>query len=99
MRSRPHCIRRTPVSATRHLRPVLTGWLSRAVRLPTNRRTCTPATVWSLLPFAAAFARYDSASSRAWNRPVVTPMWTAVPDARAIGSTLSRGASNSRPRQ
>src|ERR1700723_2645113 len=57
MRPRVQSIRPTPVTATRHLRPVLTDWLGRAVRLPTRRRTCTPETVWRVVLFAAAFAR------------------------------------------
>jgi len=51
----------TPASATRHLRPVLTDWLSQAVRLP-KRRTCTPPVVWKVILFAAAFARSIAAA-------------------------------------
>jgi hypothetical protein len=54
-------IRPTPVTATRHLRPVLTDWLSQVVRLP-KRHTCTPEVVWRVILFAAAFARSVAAA-------------------------------------
>lgn len=57
MRPRTPSIRPRPAEATRHLRPVLTDWLGRAVQLPPRRRTCTPERVWSVVLFAAAFAR------------------------------------------
>ena len=57
MRPRRPSIRPTPADATRHLRPVLTDWLGRAVQLPKRRRTCTPEVVWKVVLFAAAFAR------------------------------------------
>lgn len=55
----------TRVHATRHLRPVLTDWLSRAVQLPKRRRTCTPEVVWRVVLFAAAFARSVAAACAA----------------------------------
>ena len=57
MRSNTESIRPTPALATRHLRPVLIDWLARAVRPPTRRRICTPQVVWTVILFAAAFAR------------------------------------------
>lgn len=58
MRPAHHSTSRRPAAATPHLRPVLTAWLSAAVRLPARgRRTCTPAAVWHALLWAAAFAR------------------------------------------
>ena len=65
MRPNPKSIRPTPADATRHLRPVLTDWLSRAVRLPEGRRVCTPAVVWTVILFAAAFARSVAAACAA----------------------------------
>jgi hypothetical protein len=65
MRPTAQSIRPTPVTATRHLRPVLTDWLGRAVRLPTRRRTCTPDAVWRAILFAAAFARSLAAACAA----------------------------------
>ncbi|HEY1190629.1 MAG TPA: transposase [Gemmata sp.] len=56
MRPRTQSIRPTAAEATRHLRPVLTDWLGRAVRLPPRRRTCTPETVWSVVLFARSIA-------------------------------------------
>lgn len=57
MRPKLQSIRPTPANATRHLRPVLTDWLGRAVQLPKRRRACTPDVVWQVVLFAAAFAR------------------------------------------
>ncbi|QJW94775.1 hypothetical protein FTUN_2298 [Frigoriglobus tundricola] len=57
MRPATQSIRPTPVTATRHLRPVLTDWLGRAVRRPKRRRTCAPETVWRVVFFAAALTR------------------------------------------
>jgi hypothetical protein len=57
MRPKIQSIRPTPAEATRHLRPVLTDWLARAVQLPKRRRTCTPEVVWQVILFAAAFTR------------------------------------------
>ncbi len=56
MRPGHQSIPRRSAAATRHLRLVLTAWLSAAVGLPT-RRTCTPGVVWQVLVWAAAFAR------------------------------------------
>ena len=69
----------TPATATRHLRPVVTDWLARAVRLPGRRRTCTPEVVRKVVPFAAAFAR-SAAAARA-----ATP---AAPSGRAVRDCL-----------
>jgi hypothetical protein len=65
MRPAPQSIPPTPAAATRHLRPVLTDWLARAVRLPAPRRTCTPDVVWRIILFAAAFARSLAAACAA----------------------------------
>src|SRR5690349_16307129 len=65
MRPGRQSIRPTPADATRHLRPVLTDWLGRAVRLPGRRRTCTPGVVWTVVLFAAAFARSVAAACAA----------------------------------
>lgn len=65
MRPNPKSIRPTPADATRHLRPVLTDWLSRAVRLPEGRRVCTPTVIWNVILFAAAFARSVAAACAA----------------------------------
>lgn len=65
MRPNPKSIRPTTSDATRHLRPVLTDWLSRAVRLPEGRRVCTPAVIWNIILFAAAFARSVAAACAA----------------------------------
>lgn len=62
MRPKTQSIRPTPTEATRHLRPVLTDWLARAVRLPIRRRTCAPEVVWKVVLFAAAFARSVAAA-------------------------------------
>src|SRR5437868_6029242 len=61
MRPAQQSIRSKPVEATRHLHPVLTDWLARAVQLP-KRRTCTPELVWKVILFAAAFARSVAAA-------------------------------------
>jgi hypothetical protein len=65
MRPGQQSIRPKPAQATRHLRPVLTDWLGRAVELPTRRRTCTPEVVWAVILFAAAFARSVAAACTA----------------------------------
>ncbi len=62
MRPKTQSIRPTPTEATRHLRPVLTDWLTRAVGLPARRRACTPEVVWKVVLFAAAFARSVAAA-------------------------------------
>lgn len=56
---------RGPAAATRHLRAVLTAWLSAAIRLPAGRRRCRPGVVWRVLAWAAAFARSLAAASAA----------------------------------
>ncbi|AMV27387.1 hypothetical protein VT84_23510 [Gemmata sp. SH-PL17] len=65
MRPMNQSIRATSGHATRHLRPVLTDWLGRAVPLPKRRRTCTPEVVWRVVLFAAAFARSVAAACTA----------------------------------
>jgi putative transposase len=65
MRPAPKSIPPSPATATHHLRPVVTDWLSRAVRLPGRRRTCTPDVVWKVVLFAAAFARSVAAACAA----------------------------------
>lgn len=65
MRPAPKSIPPTPAAATRHLRPVVTDWLTRAVQLPGRRRTCTPEVVWKVVLFAAAFARSVAAARSA----------------------------------
>ena len=65
MRPTPKSIRPSAATATRHLRPVLTDWLSRAVRLPRRRRVGTPAAVWRVILFAAAFPRSVAAACHA----------------------------------
>ena len=62
MRPTPQTLPRRSAAATRHLRAVLTTWLSAAVHLPTHRRKCTPAAVWQVLLWAAAFARSVAAA-------------------------------------
>ncbi len=64
MRPTAQSIRPTP-AATRHLRPVVTDGLARAVRLPTRRRICAPDAVWAVVRFAAAFARSVAAACAA----------------------------------
>ena len=65
MRHTPEFTRLTPRNATQHLRPVLTDWLGRSVRLPTTGRTVTPERVWRVILFAAAFARSVAAACTA----------------------------------
>jgi putative transposase len=65
MRPAAQSIRPSPAHAIRHLRPALTDWLSRAVRLPGRRRTCAPEAVWRVVLFAAAFARSLAAACAA----------------------------------
>ena len=80
MRPTPKSIRPTPTEATRHLRVVLTDWLGRAVPLPQpRRRRCTPATVWRVILFAAAFARSVAAACAALARgPSGQAVWDAL---------------------
>jgi putative transposase len=79
MRPAQQSIRLTPATATRHLRPVLTDWLTRAVRLPV-RRICTPEVVWTVVLFAAAFARSVAAACAAL---------AGAPSGQAIWDSLS----------
>ncbi|HEX4611184.1 MAG TPA: hypothetical protein VH092_23535 [Urbifossiella sp.] len=65
MRPAIKSIRPTSAAATRHLRPVLTDGLARAVRLPTGRRACTPEVAWKVILAAAAFARPVAAACAA----------------------------------
>lgn len=79
MRPARQSIRPTPATATRHLRPVLTDWLTRAVRLPARRRTCTPEVVWKVVLFAAAFARSVAAACSAIaGAPSGQAIWDAL---------------------
>lgn len=80
MRPKTQSIRPTPATATRHLRPVLTDWLARAVRLPARRRTGTPGVVWPVILLAAAFARSVAAACAA------IPF---APSGQAVWDTLS----------
>lgn len=80
MRPTRQPIRPTPAQATRHLRPVLTDWLGRAIRLPIRRRTCTPDVVWKVVLFAAAFARSVAAACDAI---------TLAPSGQAVWNCLS----------
>jgi Transposase DDE domain len=81
MRPRHQSIRPTPTEAIRHLRPVLTDWLGRAVRLPIQRRTCTPEVVWKVVLFAAAFARSVAAACAAI---------ASAPSGQAVWNCLDR---------
>jgi putative transposase len=65
MRPIPTSIPPTPAATTRHLRPVVTDGLARAVRLPRRRRTCTPEVVGKVVRFAAAPARSVAAARAA----------------------------------
>jgi hypothetical protein len=79
MRSAPHPIPRQSAAATRHLRLILVTWLSTAVRLPAGRRTCTPAVVWQVLVWAAAFARSVAAACQAIpGAPTGQAVWDAL---------------------
>lgn len=70
---------RGPAAATRHLRAVLTAWLSAAVRLPAGRRKCHPGVVWQVLAWAAAFARSLAAASAAIpGAPTGQAVWDAL---------------------
>jgi Transposase DDE domain len=78
MRPTPQSIPRRSAAATRHLRLVLTAWLSAAVRLPA-RRTCTPGVVWQVLVWAAAFARSLAAACDAIpGAPTGQAVWDAL---------------------
>lgn len=81
LRPGPQSIRPTPAVATRHLRPVLTDWLGRAVRLPARRRTGTPEVVWRVILFAAAFARSVAAACAAV---------ASAPSGQAVWNCLGR---------
>jgi hypothetical protein len=78
MRPAPQSIPRRPAAATRHLRAVLTTWLSAAARLPA-RRKCSPGTVWHVLLWAAAFARSVAAACQAIpGAPTGQAVWDAL---------------------
>src|SRR4051812_38173154 len=71
-----------------HLRPVLTDWLARAVRLPARRRTCTPGAVWQVILFAAAAgvtARADTRVDAGAARPNPQPHATDIGPCNAAG--------------
>ena len=79
MRPGHQSIPRRAAAATRHLRPVLTAWLSAAVRLPAGRRKCSPGTVWQVLLWAAAFARSVAAACQAIpGAPTGQAVWDAL---------------------
>jgi hypothetical protein len=78
MRPKTQSIRPTPAQATRHLRPVLTDWLARAVQLPRRRRTCTPEVVWKVILFAAAFARSVATACAAASAPSGQAVWNCL---------------------
>jgi putative transposase len=79
MRPVPQSIPRRSAAATRHLRAVLIAWLSAAVRLPGDRRTCHPPVVWQVLLWAAAFAGSLAAACRAIpNAPTGQAVWDAL---------------------
>lgn len=79
MRPTPQFTPRGPAAATRHLRPTLTAWLSAAVRLPADRRTCTSGVVWQVLLWAAAFARSVAAACDAIPAaPTGQAIWDAL---------------------
>jgi putative transposase len=62
MRPTQQSIQPTAAGATRHLRPTLIDWLSRAITLPKKRRTCTPPVFWHVILLAAALARSVAAA-------------------------------------
>lgn len=73
-------IRPSSGSATQHLRPVLTDWLTRAVHVPVRgARRCTPGVVGHVVLWAAAFARSVAA---------VCAARTAAPSGQAIWNAL-----------
>src|SRR5947207_3147258 len=78
MRPTQRSIRPTPAQATRHLRPVLTDRLARAVRLPERRRTCTPELVSRVILFASAFARSVAAACDAIAAPSGQATWDCL---------------------
>jgi putative transposase len=79
MRPTHQSIPRRSAAATRHLRLVLTGWLSAAIRLPTGRRKCLPVTVWQVLVWAAAFARSLAAACQVIpGAPTGQAVWDAL---------------------
>ena len=78
MRPGHQSIPRGSAAATRHLRLVLTAWLSAALRLPA-RRTCSPGVVWQVLLWAAAFARSLAAACDAIpGAPTGQAVWDAL---------------------
>ena len=79
MRPAPQSIPRRSAAATRHLRAVLTAWLSAAVRLPADRRRCMPGVVWHVLLWAAAFAGSLAAACQTIpNAPTGQAVWDAL---------------------
>ena len=79
MRPGHQSIPRGRAAATRHLRTVLTTWLSTAVRLPPGRRKCAPGVVWQVLAWAAAFARSLAAACAAIpGAPTGQAVWDAL---------------------
>jgi putative transposase len=93
MRPAHQSIRPTPATATRHLRPVSTDWLARAVGLP-NRRTCTPEVVWRVILSAAAFTRSVAAACDAI---AGAPSGRAVWDRLSVALPKRRRAPERRP--
>lgn len=78
MRHTHQYTRLTPRNATQHLRPVLSDWLGRSVRLPTGR-TVTPERVWQVILFAAAFTRSIAAACAALTHaPSGQAVWNAL---------------------
>lgn len=79
MRPAPQFIPPRSAAATRHLRVVLTGWLSAAIDLPARRRTCLPGVVWQVLLWAAAFARSLAAACQVIpGAPTGQAVWDAL---------------------
>jgi len=79
MRPGHQFIPRGPAAATRHLRTVLTTWLSLAVHLPVGRRKCAPGAVWQVLAWAAAFARSLATACEAIpGAPTGQAVWDAL---------------------
>src|SRR5262245_49309144 len=91
MRPPPQSIRPTPSHAIPHLRPVLTGWLGRAVPLPGGRRRCAPDVVWQVVLFAAAFGRSLAAACAALaGAPTGQAVWDCLYAALPRRRTLER---------
>jgi putative transposase len=78
MRPEPQSTHRRPADATRHVRDVLTAWLSATIPLPA-RRTSGPGVVWHVLLWAAAFARSLAAACDAIpGAPTGQAVWDAL---------------------